>query len=781
MSWGPQVARLLIEQADDLALRVGARLELAGIAVRRVGHRRAAEIDRSLLTADAHALATRPDVDIVVEVIGGIEPARSLLLAALKGGKPVVTANKALLAENGAEIYGAAREYGADLYYEASVAGAIPLLRPLRESLAGDTVHRVLGIVNGTTNFILDRMDSSGAGFAESLEEAQALGYAEADPTADVEGFDAAAKAAILASLAFHTPVTAADVHREGITEVTATDILSARALGRVVKLLAICERCDGGVSVRVHPAMIPRSHPLASVSEAYNAVFVEAESAGRLMFYGAGAGGTPTASAVLGDIVAVARNRLAGTRGPDASTYAGLPVMPMGETLTRYHVSLDVDDKPGVLAPVAEAFARHDVSIEAVRQASRGAEAQLVIVTHTATGRGARRDHPRTRGAAGGPRGRQRDAGGRGGGVTVTEPQLQARRAGGPWRGVIAEYRDRLPVTEATPVVSLREGGTPLLPAPVLSARTGCEVYLKVEGANPTGSFKDRGMTVAISMAAGSGAKAVICASTGNTSASAAAYAARAGITCAVLVPRGKIAIGKLAQALVHGARLLQVEGSFDDCLELARKLAAEYPVALVNSVNPDRLQGQKTAAFEIVDELGDAPDVHCLPVGNAGNITAYWMGYTEYQRAGLATRSPRMFGFQASGAAPIVTGQPVLQPQTIATAIRIGNPASWLLAEAARDESGGLIDSVTDREILAAYRLLATQEAVFGELASSASVAGLLRASASGQIPAGCRVVCTITGNGLKDPDWALSGAPAPAIIAADAGAAAIALGLA
>jgi homoserine dehydrogenase len=386
---GTEVARLLTEQADDLALRVGARLELAGIAVRRVAHKRSAAIDRSLLTTDPHALATRPDVDIVVEVIGGIEPARSLLLAALKGGKPVVTANKALLAENGAEIYGAAREYGADLYYEASVAGAIPILRPLRESLAGDTVHRVLGIVNGTTNFILDRMDSSGAGFAESLEEAQALGYAEADPTADVEGFDAAAKAAILASLAFHTPVTAADVHREGITEVSATDILSARGLGRVVKLLAICDRSDAGngqgVSVRVHPAMIPRSHPLASVSEAYNAVFVEAESAGRLMFYGAGAGGTPTASAVLGDIVAVARNRLAGTRGPDASTYAGLPVMPMGETLTRYHVSLDVDDKPGVLAPVAEAFARHDVSIEAVRQASRGAEAQLVIVTHTA------------------------------------------------------------------------------------------------------------------------------------------------------------------------------------------------------------------------------------------------------------------------------------------------------------------------------------------------------------------------------------------------------------
>src|SRR5262252_9439106 len=382
---GTEVARLLTEQADDLALRVGARLELAGIAVRRVGHRRSAAIDRSLLTADPHALATRPDVDIVVEVIGGIEPARSLLLAALKGGKPVVTANKALLAENGAEIYGAAREYGADLYYEASVAGAIPLLRPLRESLAGDTVHRVLGIVNGTTNFILDRMDTSGADFGESLEEAQALGYAEPDPTADVEGFDAAAKAAILAGLAFHTRVTAADVHREGITGVTQADIASARALGHVVKLLAICERGPDGVSVRVHPAMIPRSHPLAGVREAYNAVFVEAASAGRLMFYGAGAGGVPTASAVLGDIVAVARNLRAGTRGPEATTYADLPALPMGEALTRYHVALDVADKPGVLARIAESFARHDVSIQAVRQDGRGDDAQLVIVTHSA------------------------------------------------------------------------------------------------------------------------------------------------------------------------------------------------------------------------------------------------------------------------------------------------------------------------------------------------------------------------------------------------------------
>src|SRR6516165_899189 len=382
---GSEVYRLLGDQAADLEARIGAPLEVAGVAVRRPARARAVAVDPGLITTDAVALVSRDDVDIVVEVIGGIEPARSLLLTALAAGKAVVTANKALLAEDGMTLHNAARGAGADLYYEASVAGAIPLLRPLRESLAGDAVHRVLGIVNGTTNYILDQMDTSGAGFADALEEAQALGYAEADPTADVEGFDAAAKAAILAGLAFHTRVTAADVHREGITEVTAADIASARALGRIVKLLAICERSGDGVAVRVHPAMIPRSHPLAAVGGAYNAVFVEAQSAGQLMFYGAGAGGTPTASAVLGDIVAVARNRLAGTRGPELSTYAELPVLPMGDTLTRYHVSLDVDDRPGVLAPVAEVFARHDVSIEAVRQTSRGDEALLIIVTHEA------------------------------------------------------------------------------------------------------------------------------------------------------------------------------------------------------------------------------------------------------------------------------------------------------------------------------------------------------------------------------------------------------------
>jgi threonine synthase len=347
-------------------------------------------------------------------------------------------------------------------------------------------------------------------------------------------------------------------------------------------------------------------------------------------------------------------------------------------------------------------------------------------------------------------------------------------------WPGLIEAYRSRLPVSDSTPVVTLQEGATPLLPAQELSQRTGCEVYLKVEGANPTGSFKDRGMTMAISKAVEEGSKAVICASTGNTSASAAAYASRAGITCAVLVPQGKIAMGKLAQALVHGAQLLQVQGNFDDCLALASKLAIDYPVSLVNSVNQYRIEGQKTAAFEIVDVLGDAPDIHCLPVGNAGNITAYWQGYREYAADGIATRTPQMWGFQAAGAAPIVSGQVVENPTTIATAIRIGNPASWTKALDARNQSGGRIDAVTDRAILAAYRLLARSEAVFVEPASAASVAGLLQVAAAGELPAGSRVVCTVTGNGLKDPEWAISGAPAPVTIPVDAAAAAAQLGL-
>ena len=368
----------------------GRRSSSSGVGVRRIDAPRDVEVPEGLLTTDAAGLVARDDVDVVVEVIGGIEPARSLILAALENGASVVTANKALLAEDGPTLFEAAEKAGRDLYYEAAVAGAIPILRPLRESLAGDRVTRVLGIVNGTTNFILDKMDSTGAGFEEALEEAQDLGYAEADPTADVEGFDAAAKAAILASLAFHSRVTAADVHREGITDVTAADIASAAQMGSVVKLLAIAELVDTdgteGVSVRVHPAMIPRSHPLASVREAFNAVFVESRAAGQLMFYGPGAGGAPTASAVLGDLVTVARNRLGDTRGAGESAYADRVVLPMGETRTRYHIAVDVDDRAGVLAEIASAFAEEDVSIQTLRQEGRGADAQLVIVTHDAT-----------------------------------------------------------------------------------------------------------------------------------------------------------------------------------------------------------------------------------------------------------------------------------------------------------------------------------------------------------------------------------------------------------
>jgi homoserine dehydrogenase len=385
---GSEVARLMVTTGPDLAARIGAGVELSGIAVRRPARDRRLPVDAGLFTTDAAELAARPDNDVVIEVIGGIEPARSLILSAMENGASVVTANKALLAERGAELHAAADKHGVDLYYEAAVAGAIPLLRPLRESLVGDKIKRVLGIVNGTTNFILDRMDSTGAGFDEALDEATELGYAEADPTADIEGFDAAAKAAILASLAFHTRVSAADVYREGITRVTASDVASAREMGSVVKLLAICEvdAAREAVTARVHPAMIPRSHPLASVGEAYNAVFVESEAAGRLMFYGPGAGGTPTASAVLGDLVAVCRNRVNGGRGPSVSSYADLRVGAMGEARTRYHISLDVDDKAGVLAQVAQIFAQHDVSIQTVRQSGRGDDARLVVATHSAT-----------------------------------------------------------------------------------------------------------------------------------------------------------------------------------------------------------------------------------------------------------------------------------------------------------------------------------------------------------------------------------------------------------
>lgn len=349
------------------------------------------------------------------------------------------------------------------------------------------------------------------------------------------------------------------------------------------------------------------------------------------------------------------------------------------------------------------------------------------------------------------------------------------------PWPGLIEAYRDRLPVAADWTPVTLLEGGTPLISAVRLSEKTGCTVYLKVEGLNPTGSFKDRGMTMAVTDAVARGQQAVLCASTGNTSASAAAYAARAGITCAVLIPQGKIAMGKLAQALMHGAKIIQIDGNFDDCLEMARKLTADYPtISLVNSVNPVRIEGQKTAAFEIVDALGTAPDVHSLPVGNAGNITAYWRGYTEYHRDGLTDKLPRMLGTQAAGAAPLVLGHPVSHPETIATAIRIGSPASWGPAMAAQQESDGQFLAATDDEILAAYHLVARDEGVFVEPASAASIAGLLKAVEDGWVKPGSTVVCTVTGNGLKDPDTALRDMPKVTPLPVDPGAVVAELGL-
>ena len=380
---GSEVARLLDANQSYLTARAGGKLVLSKVGVRNLNR---SDISKELLTTDLESIVNSSDIDLIIEVIGGIEPARSLILSALKNGKSVVTANKALLAKHGGELFAAADSNGVDLYYEASVAGAIPILRPLRESLVGDHIQRIMGIVNGTTNFILTKMDESGAAFGDALAEAQALGFAEEDPTADVEGFDAAAKAAILAGLAFHTRVTDADVFREGITKITDTDVAVAKSLDLVVKLLAIAELSDGKISVRVHPTLISRSHPLASVRESFNAVFVESQSAGAMMFYGRGAGGEPTASAILGDLVAVARHRISGGLGPRESDYADLAIAPMGTTKTRYLIRLDVADRPGVLASVAQTFAKHGVSIQTVRQTGRDDAAELIVMTHRAT-----------------------------------------------------------------------------------------------------------------------------------------------------------------------------------------------------------------------------------------------------------------------------------------------------------------------------------------------------------------------------------------------------------
>jgi len=383
---GSQIARLLVENKSDLTSRAGANLELVKVAVKNINTKREG-ISSSLLTDDAKSIVNDPEIDLIIEVIGGISPAKELILTAIKNGKSVVTANKALLAQAGAELYTAADNANVDLYYEAAVAGAIPILRPLRESLVGDQVHRIMGIVNGTTNYILTKMDESGTAFDDALKQAQSLGFAEADPTADVEAIDAASKAAILAGLAFHTRVSDTDVYREGITKITATDVKVAKAMDMVIKLLAIAELTpEGEISVRVHPSLISRTHPLASVRESFNAVFVEAKSAGQLMFYGKGAGGEPTASAILGDLVAVVRHKISGGIGPKESDYADLEIAKIGQTKTRYLIRLNVADKPGVLESVAHVFAAHGVSIQTVRQTGAGDKAELIVMTHSST-----------------------------------------------------------------------------------------------------------------------------------------------------------------------------------------------------------------------------------------------------------------------------------------------------------------------------------------------------------------------------------------------------------
>jgi homoserine dehydrogenase len=383
---GGQVAALLEKNNAELSTRAGAKLILKKIAVRDVKAAREG-VNPALLTTDAQSVINDPDIDIVIEVMGGIDPARELILAAIKNGKSVVTANKALLASHGADLFTAADNKGVDLYYEAAVAGAIPIIRPMRESLVGDQITRVMGIVNGTTNYILTKMDEEGRAFDEVLKEAQSLGYAEADPTADIEGFDAASKAAIIAGLAFHSRVSVDDVYREGISSITADDVAVAKTMNHVIKLLAIAElTSDDRISVRVHPTLIPRSHPLAAVRDAFNAVFVEAKSAGQLMFYGRGAGGAPTASAVLGDVVAVARHRVSDSVGPRESDYADRAIAPIGDTKTQFLIRLNVADKPGVLAAIAQVFATEGVSIQTVRQSGRGNDAELIVVSHGAT-----------------------------------------------------------------------------------------------------------------------------------------------------------------------------------------------------------------------------------------------------------------------------------------------------------------------------------------------------------------------------------------------------------
>ena len=573
---GSAFAELLAERADAIEAEVGLRPELSGVLTRSRG--------------DFDDLLERSD--LVVELMGGIEPARDYVLRALGAGRHVVTANKQLLSQHGEEVFDAARRGGVQLRFEGAVAGVVPAIRVMAETLAAAHIERVHGIVNGTTNYILTQMAATGASYEDALREAQEMGYAEADPTEDVTGKDAAAKMAILARLAFGAVVGLDQVSYEGIERITADDIAYASELGLSLKLIGSAERIDAGVAVHVHPAFLYADHPLASVNGAFNAVTIESPAITEITLSGPGAGGVQTASAVLGDVISA-------MIPPPSLPPPAVELPVVTDVEFSFYLHLEVADRPGVLAQVAEILGLQGVSIRSVVQKGLGAGG----AAGDGHAPGAGVEVPRRRGPARSPRLRARAA--------ARDPRDRGDLLS-LWR-----YRDRLP---ADPLVTMGEGDTPLVAAPRLSELTGADVWLKLEGANPTGSFKDRGMTVAVSAAIAEGAEAIICASTGNTAASAAAYAARAGLRGAVIVPEGKIATGKLAQALMHGARVIALRGNFDEALALVRELAKRHPISLVNSVNDFRIEGQKTGAFEVCDELGEAPDVLCIPVGNAG-----------------------------------------------------------------------------------------------------------------------------------------------------------------
>ncbi len=653
---GTAVSRLLAENADDIERATGHRLRVVRALVRDPDRTRAFAPEPGVMTTDFASIRDDPSIAIVAEVMGGIEPARGYVLDLLRAGKPVVTANKQLIAQRSDELFPAASAAGVQLRFEASVCAAIPVIKVLREALVVSNVHRVLGIVNGTTNFILTRMEA-GTSYDEALREAQHLGFAEADPTDDVSGADAAAKMAILATIAFGSRVTLADVAYEGIEGIGAEHIRAAQEMSMVVRLIGEASLIDGAVDVRVHPALVDRHHPLAAVEGAFNAVMLQGDAIREITLEGPGAGGVETASAVIADMVSVVGTTGTGFLQDDAA-WRKLERLAPGALESSFYIRIDVDDRPGSARPRGRMPGCPPRLCRTSRAARDGAGGDPAH-------RDARGCNRRRRVRARGDRGSARDARH----PEQADRDRRPRHLMGATLSVIARYADRLPVDSGAPVVSLGEGSTPLIPAPRVSKRLGIEVLLKLESANPTGSFKDRGMTVAVSKALADGARAVICASTGNTAASAAAYAARAGLIAVILQPAGAVALGKLMQARAVGARVLEVRGSFDQALAAAIELGNRGTHVLVNSVNPYRLEGQKTAAFEIAEELGGVPDIVGLPYGGGGNTVAYARGFDEW----------------GAGMPRLVIGEAAQRATTVASAIRIAEPVHQDQAETA------------------------------------------------------------------------------------------------